>query len=68
MVTTSFIALRRFAGLAFALMLFSLCLTGLATGQGSPLVTASSATGLTHGTGWGTILDTALDQIGRAHV
>jgi|GEM_PF-1502669 len=64
MVTTSFIALRRFAGFAFALMLFSLCLTGLATGQGSPLVTASSAAGLSHPTGWGTILDSALDQSG----
>ena len=34
MATTSFTALRRFAGYAFTLMLISLCLTGLAAGQG----------------------------------
>ncbi len=45
-------------------MLFSLCLTGIATGQGSPLVTASSAAGLTHPTGWGTIQESAIDQAG----
>ena len=64
MATTSFTVLRRFAGFAFALMLFSLCLTGLATGQGSPLVTASSASGLNHPTGWGSIQQTAIDQAG----
>jgi len=64
MATTSFIVLRRFAGFAFTLMLLSLCLTGLATGQGSPLVTASSAAGLSHPTGWGTIQETAIDQAG----
>jgi sugar lactone lactonase YvrE len=64
MATTSFTVLRRFAGFAFTLMLFSLCLTGLATGQGSPLVTASSAAGLNHPTGWGTIQETAIDQAG----
>jgi hypothetical protein len=64
MATTSFTALRRNAGYAFTLMLLSLCLTGLATGQGSPLVTASSAAGLSHPTGWGTIQESALDQAG----
>jgi hypothetical protein len=64
MGTTSFTALRRFAGFAFTLMLLSTCLTGLAKGQGSPLVTASAAAGLSHPTGWGTILDTAIDQAG----
>ncbi len=64
MATTSFTALRRIAGYAFTLMLISLCLTGFAAGQGSPLVTASSAVGLSHPTGWGTILDTAMDQNG----
>ena len=64
MATTSFTVLRRFAGFAFTLMLFSLCLTGLASGQGSPLVTASSAAGLNHPTGWGTIQETAIDHAG----
>jgi hypothetical protein len=64
MATTSFTVLRRFAGFAFTLMLVGLCLTGAAVGQGSPLVTASSAAGLNHPTGWGTIQDTAIDQAG----
>jgi len=64
MATTSFTVLRRFAGFALTLMLFSLCLTGLATGQGSPLVTASSAAGLNHPTGWGIIQETAIDKAG----
>ena len=64
MATTSFTVLRRIAGFAFALMLVSLCLTGAAAGQGSPLVTASAAAGLSHPTGWGTIQETALDQAG----
>ncbi|HVN93627.1 MAG TPA: hypothetical protein VMT38_08025 [Terracidiphilus sp.] len=64
MATTSFTTMRRTAGFALTLMLFSLCLTGLATGQGSPLVTASSAAGLNHPTGWGTIQESALDQAG----
>jgi sugar lactone lactonase YvrE len=64
MATTSFIGLRRIAGYAFTLMLLSLCLTGLATGQGSPLVTASSAAGLSHPTGWGTIQESAVDKAG----
>ena len=64
MATTSFTALRRFTGFAFTLMLVGLCLTGSAVGQGSPLVTASSAAGLSHPTGWGTILETAIDQAG----
>jgi hypothetical protein len=64
MATTSFTAPRRIAGFAITLMLLSLCLTGLATGQGSPLVTASAPIGLTHPTGWGTIRDTATDTLG----
>jgi hypothetical protein len=64
MATTSFTVLRRFAGFAFTLMLVGLCLTGAAVGQGSPLVTASSAAGLNHSTGWGTIQETAIDQAG----
>ena len=64
MATTSFTTLRRFTGYAFTLMLISLCLTGLATGQGMPLVTASSAAGLSHPTGWGTIQESAIDQAG----
>jgi hypothetical protein len=64
MATTSFTTLRRIAGYTFSLMLISLCLTGLATGQGTPLVTASSAAGLSHPTGWGTIEDSAIDQAG----
>ena len=64
MATTSFTVMRRFAGFAFTLTLFGLCLTGMASGQGSPLVTASSAAGLSHPTGWGTIQETAIDQAG----
>ena len=64
MATTSFTVLRRFAGFAFTLMLVSLCLTRAAVGQGSPLVTASSAAGLSHPTGWGTIQESAIDQAG----
>ena len=64
MATTSFTALRRFAGFVFTLMLVGLCLTGSAVGQGSPLVTASSASGLSHPTGWGTIQESAIDHAG----
>ena len=64
MATTSFTILRRFAGFASALMLVGLCFTGAAVGQGSPLVTASSAAGLSHPTGWGTIQESAVDQAG----
>lgn len=63
MATTSFTAMRRLAGVVFALILFCLCLAGTATGQ-SPLVTASSPTGLTHPTGWHTIVQTTLDTNG----
>jgi len=68
MATTSFIALRRFAGVAFTLFLLSLCLTGAAMGQ-TPLVTASSPTGLNHPAQWGsasseTINQTAMDSFG----
>ena len=64
MATTSFTVIRRVAGFAFTLALFSLCLVGIAAGQGSPLVTASSAAGLSHPTGWGTIQESAIDQAG----
>lgn len=64
MVTTSFTALRRPAGVALMLMLFALWLSGQAMGQGTPLVTATSAAGLSHPTGWGTIQQTALDANG----
>ncbi len=64
MATTSFTVLRRLAGFAFALMLFSLCLTGKAIGQGSPSVTASAPAGLSHPTGWGAIQQTAIDSFG----
>ncbi len=64
MATTSFTALRRLAGFAFMLTLLSLCLTGAAVGQGSPLVTASSPAGLNHPTGWNTIEQTTIDANG----
>ncbi len=64
MATTSFTVIRRYAGFAFTLMLLSICLTGMATGQGLPLVTASAAAGLSHPTGWGTIQESAVDQAG----
>ncbi|SPE24002.1 membrane hypothetical protein [Candidatus Sulfotelmatomonas gaucii] len=64
MVATSSTNLRRLAGFASALVLLSLCLTGLAAGQGSPLVTVSSAAGMSHPTGWGTLQQTAIDQAG----
>jgi hypothetical protein len=64
MATTSFTASRRIAGFAFTLMLLSLCLTGAAAGQGSPLVTASSPIGLSHPTGFGSIQQTAIDANG----
>lgn len=64
MVATSSTHLRRLAGFASALVLVSLCLTGLAAGQGSPLVTASSAAGMSHPTGWGQIQQTAINSNG----
>jgi hypothetical protein len=64
MGTTSFTALRRFAGFAFTLMLFGLCLNGAAAGQGTPLVTVTSAVGMSHPTGWGTIQQSAIDSSG----
>jgi sugar lactone lactonase YvrE len=64
MVATSFTTLRRLAGIASALMLLCFCLTGLAAGQGSPLVTASSSSGMSHPTGWGQLQQTAIDQAG----
>ncbi len=65
MATSSFTALRRLAGFAIALMLFSLCLSEVAAGQGTvPLVTATSAVGLSHPTGFGQIYQTAIDSFG----
>lgn len=65
MATTSFTVLRRLAGAAFVLMLFSLCLLGAAIGQAPP-VTATSPAGLVHSapTAWSTIEDTAIDANG----
>jgi sugar lactone lactonase YvrE len=64
MATSSFTSVRRFAGIAITL-LFCLCLSGKGVGQGAaPLVTASSATGLSHPTGWGAIQQSAIDKDG----
>lgn len=64
MATTSFTALRRFAGFAITLMLLALWMPAMAIGQGTPLVTATSAIGLSHPSGWGTIQQTAIDAQG----
>jgi hypothetical protein len=65
MATTSFTALRRFAGFAFTLLLCGFCLSAQAAGQGTaPLVSATSAAGLSHPTGWGAIQQTAIDSNG----
>jgi len=64
MATTSFTALRRFAGIGFAL-LFSLCLCVEAAGQGaSPLVTSSVATGLGAPATTGPFFQTAISSHG----
>ena len=52
MATKSFTVLRRLAGIAFALMLLSLYLSGAAIGQAPP-VTATSPAGLVHPALWG---------------
>jgi hypothetical protein len=64
MATISFTAVRRLAGFAFTLTLICLCLTGTAFGQGTPLVTATAASGLGHPTGWGQIQQSAIDSMG----
>jgi hypothetical protein len=68
MATTSFTALRRFAGIAFTLLLSSLCLCIGAAGQGaSPLVTSSVVNGLpalTAPSQWGQVWDTAISGKG----
>jgi hypothetical protein len=65
MATTSFTAPRRIAGLGISLLVFSLCLSGVAAGQTvTPPVTVSAPAGLPHPTGWGAIQQTALDQNG----
>jgi hypothetical protein len=63
MATTSSTAPRWLAGFASTL-LFALCLSVQALGQGTPLVTASSSAGLSHPTGFGSIVGTAIDQNG----
>jgi sugar lactone lactonase YvrE len=63
MATTSFTALRRFAGVVFTLLLSSACLCVGAAGQ-VPSVVPSATTGLAHPTGWGNIYQTALDSQG----
>ena len=64
MATRWFTIARRFAGFAITL-LFSLCLSGRAVGQGAaPLVTATSAVGMSHPSGWGAIQQTAIDANG----
>lgn len=63
MATTSFITVRRFAGFAI-MLLFCLSFSQKAIGQSAPLVTVSSAAGLSHPTGWGTIQQTAIDSFG----
>ncbi|MGA2373506.1 MAG: hypothetical protein ABSG11_22850, partial [Candidatus Korobacteraceae bacterium] len=65
MATTSFTALRRFAGFGFALLLFSIGLCVDATGQGaSPLVTSSAVNGLTPPSSVGAIWQTAVSSHG----
>ena len=64
MATTPFTATRRFAGFAFLLMLICLFPSGAALGQAVPAVTASSAAGLSHPTGWGDIQQSAIDSMG----
>lgn len=63
MGTTSFAALRRFAGIAFTLFFMSAYLCVGAAGQ-TPLVVPSVTTALTHPDGWGTIFATAIDMRG----
>jgi hypothetical protein len=65
MATTSFTAPRRFAGLSFSLLLFSLCLCVTAAGQSaSSLVTSSVSSGLTPPAQWQTIWSTAVSPNG----
>jgi hypothetical protein len=64
MVTSSFTALRRLAGYTFALTLLSLSMNGIASGQGTPPVTVTSAVGMSHPTGWGQIQQTAINSNG----
>lgn len=65
MATTSFTALRRFAGFALTSLLICLCLCMEAAGQStSSLVTSSVVTGLTPPGTWDTIWDTAASSNG----
>ncbi len=64
-MATSFTSPRRSAGFAIALLLMILGLPRPALAQSSgPLVTATSPVGLAHPSGWGTILQTAIDTNG----
>ncbi len=65
MATTSFKALRRIAGFAFTLLLCGFCLMAQAAGQGSVSpVSATSAAGMPHPTGWGALQQSAIDANG----
>ncbi len=65
MGTMSFTALRRFAGSAFTLLLFSLCLCIEAAGQGaSPLVTSTVVNGLPTPPTYGSIWQSAISSHG----
>ncbi len=64
MATTSFTALRKFAGIGFAL-LFSFCMCVAAAGQGaSPLVATSAAVGLGAPATYGAVWDSAITSRG----
>src|SRR5580698_7265230 len=65
MATTSFTATRRFAGFAFTLLLSGFCFMAETAAQGTaPLVSASSAAGLSHPTGWGALQQSAINSEG----
>lgn len=65
MATTSSTALRRIAGFALTLLLICLCLSIQTQGQGaSPLVTSTTATGLTPPPTFGAIWDSGLTTRG----
>src|ERR1035437_10999556 len=66
MATTSFTALRRFAGIAFTLLLLSVCFCERAAGQqgASPLVTSTVVNGLTAPPTYGAIWQSAVSSHG----
>lgn len=63
MFTKSITSLHRFSGCVLTLLLLAFVSIG-AGAQTTPLVTASFATGLNHPSGWGTLLQTAMDTYG----